>query len=100
MGRKRTPRERRAEMVEAFKRSGLSMASFAAREHLTYTTFAGWVQRSRRERKARRSQPVSLAQVQLPAVRPAVLEVQLTDGTVLRGGSAAALAALVKVLRG
>lgn len=100
LGRRRTPVERRSHLVQAFKRSGLSMASFAAREGVHYTTFAGWVQRSRRERQGRQPQQVSFAQVRLPvAVAAAPLEVQLADGTVLRGGSAAELSTLVKALR-
>jgi len=40
LGRRRTPAERQAELVQAFKGSGMSMASFAAREGVNYTTFA------------------------------------------------------------
>ena len=97
LGRKRTPRERREELVQAFRQSGQTMASFAAREGINYTTFAGWVTQIRLKRKVRK---LTFARVQLPATVPgAPLEVQLADGTVLRGGSAADLAALAKALR-
>jgi hypothetical protein len=70
----------------------------ARREGVRYSTFAGWVQRSRRPRGGRRA-PVRFAEVRLPV--PAVgLEVRLPDGTVVRGGDAAGLAALVRALKG
>jgi transposase-like protein len=92
---------RRAEMVAEYRRSGLTMAGFARREGLAYSTFAGWVLKS--ERRGRAVAPaVRFAQVQLPAVAAgsvASLEVRLTDGTVMRGSNAAELALLVRALR-
>jgi transposase-like protein len=100
LGRRRTPVDRRVQLVQAFKRSGLTMASFAAREGVTYTTFSGWVQRLRRDGAVRR-RPVRFAEVKFPVpVQAAGLEVRLPDGTVLRGGSAVELAALVRALKG
>ena len=99
LGRRRTPVERRAELVQAFKGSGLTMAAFAAREGVNYTTFAGWVQQSRRARPGRPRKSVLFARVQLPAPPAAMLEARLPDGTVLRGGTATELAALVRALR-
>ena len=95
---------RRAEMVAEYRGSGLTMAAFARRESLAYSTFAGWVWKSDRARGSGRAtpSPVRFAQVQLPAVAAgsvASLEVRLTDGTVVRGSSAAELAQLVRALR-
>ncbi len=42
-GRRITPAARRAEYVEAYRRSGLTQAAFARREGLRYPTFAHWV---------------------------------------------------------
>ncbi|MFZ5494178.1 MAG: IS66 family insertion sequence element accessory protein TnpA [Verrucomicrobiota bacterium] len=98
-GRRLTTAERRSELVAAYRRSGLTMAAFARREGLRYSTFAGWVLQG----GWRRAPAVRFAQVQLPSVppvTPAGLEVRLPDGTLLRGGRAAALAELVRALRG
>lgn len=95
---------RRAEMVAEYRRSGMTMAAFARRESLAYSTFAGWVWKSDRVRGSDRAtaSPVRFAQVQLPGVAAgsaASLEVRLLDGTVVRGSSATELALLVRALR-
>jgi transposase-like protein len=97
-GRRLTTAERRSELVAAYRRSGLTMAAFARREGLRYSTFAGWVLTGGR----RRAPAVRFAQVrlpQLPPIAPAGLEVSLPHGTLLRGGSTVELAALVRALR-
>lgn len=97
-GRRLTTAERRTELVAAYRQSGLTMAAFARREGMRYSTFAGWVLKGGR----RRAPAVRFAQVrlpQLPAIAPAGLEVCLPDGTLLRGGSTVELAALVRALR-
>lgn len=97
-GRRVTPGERRAELVQAYRQSGLTMAAFARREGVKYPTFAGWVSKSGRLSGKRRS-PVRFAEVSVPVPMAVVLEVRLPDGTVLRGGDVAGLAALVRALR-
>jgi transposase-like protein len=112
LGRRHTPAERRAELLAAYRTSGLTQSAFARREGITYSTFCTWAQAERRQgalpaaqagRKRRRvgSPAVRFAEVRLPAVPAPVpgLEVRLPDGTVLRGGSAAELAALVRAVR-
>jgi hypothetical protein len=47
LGRKLTPGERRAELLAAFKASGLTQAAFVRREGLRYSTFCTWAQRER-----------------------------------------------------
>jgi hypothetical protein len=92
-----TPPAQRRALVESFRTSGLTAAAFARREGLKYQTFAGWVNRSCRESSA-----VRFAQVSLPAASAshrAALEVQLVDGTLVRGGDARAVAELVRSLR-
>jgi len=81
-GRRVRPAERRSELVEAYRESGLTIAEMARREGVRYSTFAGWVQRSRRSRGGRRA-PVRFAEVSVP-VAAAGLEVRLPDGLVLR----------------
>src|ERR1700734_3331099 len=58
---------RRAQLLAAFDRSGLSAAAFARQHGLTYTTFCGW--RQRRDRG--RSSP-AFVQVELPEPAPPV----------------------------
>ena len=43
--RRRTPPSRRAQLLVAFDRSGLSAAAFARQHGIGYTTFCGWRQR-------------------------------------------------------
>ena len=108
LGRKITPRARRAELVAAWRESGLTQAAFARREGVIYSSFAAWVQAERRggfvvpRPKAPARQPVvRFAEVALPGSvsQASGLEVRLPDGTVLRGGNAADLAKLVRALR-
>lgn len=77
------------------------MAQFARREALNYSTFAGWVAKAGKAAPAKT--PIKFAEVQMPAgVRPGIgagVEVQLPDGTVLRGGRVADVVALVRALR-
>lgn len=111
-------RERRAEVVKEYETSGLTQAEFARREGLNKTTFSHWVQRSRRDAKAK-----TLATAATPAaVMPRFVEVQsaasmppamnvpsvtmspklsvsFPDGVVVRGSDPVALAALVRALR-
>ena len=100
-----TPVARRIELVEAWRRSGLTQAAFARREGLRYPTFAGWVQ-TLRTQAAPAASAVRFAELRLPAsmapmsqTSVAALEVRLADGTSVRGGDAAAVAALVQALR-
>ena len=51
-GRIRTPLARREQLLDEFERSGLSGAEFAALTGLKYQTFAGWMQRRRKQRGA------------------------------------------------
>jgi len=102
-GRRVVPRARRLGIIEAYRASGLTMAGFARREGFNYTTFAGWIAKAGKAPATR--VPIKFAEVQLPAMRRAVpepgqqLEVQLPDGTVLRGGRVPDLVALVRALR-
>ena len=105
IGRKITPAVRRAELVAAWRESGLTQAAFARREGVTYSSFAAWVQAARRS-EAGAPKPkmaaVRFAEVRLPRPLPAAalpLEVRLPDGTVLRGADATELAALLRALR-
>jgi transposase-like protein len=109
IGRKITPLARRAELVAAWRESGLTQAEFARREGVIYSSFAAWVQAARRnpgaavpaaKPSARAVEKINFAEVRLPSPRLAVgLEVRLPDGTMLRGASAAELAQLVRALR-
>ncbi len=96
---------RRAELVAEYRQSGLTMAAFARRESLAYSTFAGWVLKSERARGSGRTTPsaVRFAQVRVPAMvtgSAKSLEIRLMDGTVVCGSNAAELALLVRALRG
>ena len=51
LGRVKTPRERRAAILEEFDKSGMSGQKFAAWAGIKYTTFANWLQQRRKQRK-------------------------------------------------
>lgn len=114
LGRRRTPLARREELLAAYRQSGLTQTAFARREGIRYSTFCTWAQAERQNgklpvapagRKRRRGAGTPVVRFveaclpgpgQLPVPG---LEVRLSDGTVLRGGSAVELATLVQALR-
>lgn len=114
LGRRRTPAQRRVQLLALYKDSGLTQSAFARREGINYTTFCSWAQREREAGRlpvarpgsqkpgANRPRAVRFVEATLPVVAaaPAGLSVRLADGTELRGSSAKELAALVRALRG
>jgi transposase-like protein len=102
-GRKITPRGEREALVRAYQQSGLTQKAFAQREGIKLATFVSWVQAVRRRgeaqpkvRFAELTSPSPSAAMTAPA---ATLEVQLPDGTIIRGGNAGDLARLLRFLR-
>lgn len=101
-GRRVIARAQRLALMEAYRVSGMSMAAFARRERINYTTFAGWMNRAGAMAP---SSAVRFAEVKMPTLpAPSAkngheLEVRLADGTVLRGGRVSDLVALVRALR-
>jgi transposase-like protein len=105
-GRRVFPSAERRKLIGAFHASRMTMAEFARREGINYSTMAGWVHRDHPKCAGSTKRAIEFAQVQLPiAALPqlpasrAELEVRLPDGTVLRGGRVTDLVALVKALR-
>ena len=100
-GRRISQAERRAEAVSAWRASGQTMAAFARREGVAYSTFAGWVLKAARKRPT--AKRPRFAEVQLGSVLASatadLLEVRLPDGTMVRGANTTELAALVRALR-
>ena len=94
-GRAIRSREERAALVRAYETSGLTQKAFAQREGVKYPTFVSWVQQARREAPAA---PVGFAEVALPRSE-APVEVQLPDGTTIRGTNVEAVAQLLQLLR-
>ncbi len=93
-GRRITPAGEREALVRAYEESGLTQKAFAKREGVKYPTFVSWVQAGRRRRPAR----AGFAEVTVPRA-PAPLEVQLADGTVIRGSQPEELVRLLHLLR-
>jgi transposase-like protein len=94
-GRRITPAAERETLVRAYEESGLTQKAFARQEGVKYTTFVSWVQGCRRRRPGPK---VGFAELTLPrAVAP--LEVQLADGTIIRGSNLEEVARLLQLLR-
>ena len=74
----RTSAARRAQLLAAFDRSGLSATAFARQHGLTYSTFCGW-----RHRRARAKPSPQFVQVELPAT-PAPVELLIELGAHVR----------------
>ena len=114
-GRRITLKARRAELLAAYEQSGLTQAQFARQEGIKYQTFTSWVSAARAQGhlidgcggERRAGAPFKFAEVGLPAMalggslmETGALSVTLPDGLVVRGADTAAVAALVKALRG
>lgn len=101
-GRLVMPRAQRLALIVAYRASGMSMAAFARRERINYTTFAGWMHRAG---SVTPNSPIRFAEVNVPTIARSTpkagneLEVRLADGTVVRGGRVADLIAIVRALR-
>ena len=52
LGRVRTPREKREQILDEYERSGMSGAAFAALVGVKYSTLASWIQQRRKDRKS------------------------------------------------
>lgn len=121
LGRRRTPPDRREQLLASYRSSGLTQREFARREGINYTTFCTWAQAQRRSgrlpmapagvKRPRRSVSgksarLPFVEVQVSSAHPQAahaatgLEIRLPDGTLLRGGSAEELARLARALRG
>jgi transposase-like protein len=84
--RQRTPSNRRAQLVAAFDRSGLSAAAFARQHDIGYTTFCGW---RHRQTKAKAKASPGFIEVELPGPAAAVeLLIEVGAHTRLRISSA------------
>ena len=97
-GRRITPAAERETFVRAYEESGLTQKAFAKQEGIKYTTFVSWVQEHRR----RRPRPkVGFAELTLPRAVAGVapLEVQLADGTIIRGSHVEEVARLLQLVR-
>lgn len=94
-GRKITPRAEREALVRAYESSGLTQKAFAERERINYTTFVSWVQGC-----GRRIEPPKVRFSELTMPHSGLpLEVQLPDGTTIRGGDAEQVARLLQLIR-
>ncbi len=98
LGRRRYPAERRQQLLAAFRESGMTRRAFARREGMRYTTLCTWVEKEAKT-AGQAEAVVRFAEVAVPAGASASLEVRLPDGTLLRGGDALELAALVRAVR-
>ena len=101
-GRVRTSKEQRRVILAEFERSGMSVAQFAQRSGVKYSTFAAWVQRYRRTKRPGLKPPVRLLEaVVAQAPLSSALQVQLPGGARLEireAGQVALVAALVRAL--
>lgn len=97
-------RERQEELLRAYDESDLSQREFARREGVNFHTFVEWLQRRRRSAGAK--PPPRFQELSLPftpktsgVVAAAALEVQLADGTTIRGSNVEEVAQLLRLIR-
>jgi transposase-like protein len=91
---RRTDAARRAQLLAAFERSGLSAAAFARQHGLRYTTFCGW-----RQRRTQAKTVSAFVQVELAAAPAASgLVLELGDRARLRIESASQLPLAAQLL--
>jgi len=98
-GRKIAGDARREAVLAAYERCGVTQREFARMEGVNYHTLVEWLVRRRRERGPAKAPSVRFAELRMPAVRSAGLEVCLPGGVIVRGHDAEQVAALVKALR-
>ena len=95
-GRRITPAAEREALVRAYRESGLTQKAFAKKEGVKYPTFVSWVQEQRR----RSAKPkVGFTELTVPRAAVTPLEVQLADGTIIRGSHVEEVAQLLQLLR-
>ena len=85
----------RETLVRAYEESGLTQKAFAKQEGVKYTTFVSWVQEYRRRRPGPK---MGFTELTLPRAA-APLEVQLVDGTMIRGSNVEDVARLLQLVR-
>jgi transposase-like protein len=90
-GRQRFTRAQKEQFIAHYEQSGLTQRAFAEREGLGFSSFTSWLRKKTATGRPR------FAELSLPKV--STLEVQLPDGTVLRGGRAVELAELLRELK-
>lgn len=97
-GRRITPAPQRAELVAAYRASGLTMEQFARQEGLNRLTLAKWAYLQGR-RPAGPAVRFAEMKVGLPLTHGWAFEVTLPNGLAVRASSAAALAELLTLVR-
>ena len=95
-GRRITSAAEREALIQAYTQSGLTQKAFAQREGIKYPTLVSWIQASGRRQTP--PPPVGFAEVTM-ARATAPMEVQLPDGTVIRGGNAQDIARILQLVR-
>ena len=95
-GRRITPRARRAELVAAYRTSGLTMVQFARREGINRFTLAKWSMQLGDKRAA---SPVRFEEVKMGLPAGWACEAVLPNGMIVRAASVAALAELLGLVR-
>ena len=91
----RIPPFRRAKLLAAFDRSGLSAAAFARQQGLNYTTFCGW-----RHRRTKAKASPGFVQVELPSpAASAELVIELTERVRMRLTSAGQIELVARLLQ-
>ena len=96
-GRRITPAPRRAQLVEAYRASGLTMKQFGRQEGINPLTLAKWS--TDEGRRARGSVRFAEMKVGLPLASGWAFEVTLPNGLAVRAANAGALVELLTLVR-
>ncbi len=95
-GRRITPAARRAELVAAYRSSGLTMVQFARREGINHYTLAKWATKLGGKRA---SGSVRFEEMKMGLPTGWVCEAVMPNGVIVRAANVAALAELLGLVR-
>ncbi len=99
-GRRVLPEHEWSRLLKEYDSSGLTQKAFARREGINVNTLVAWLGRRRKRTLVDQgNKPVRFQELSLSPKASPGLEVHWPDGLVLKGGSPADLAELVRALR-
>jgi hypothetical protein len=98
-GRRIVAVKEREALLGAYRKSGLTQRAFAQQEGVNYYTLVEWLCRERHREPAKPDPRFRKLSVGAIVGRPAIVEVVMPGGLIVRGENAASVAELVRALQ-